>query len=124
MTTGTLSLMLCGDVMTGRGIDQVLPHPSEATLYEPFVKSAIEYVRIAERANGPIRAPVPFEYVWGDALEALAERQPDVRIINLETAVTRSDRPNSEGLAPSRQASTSFIALGSTLMHATRKILY
>ncbi|MCR4281493.1 MAG: CapA family protein [Bauldia sp.] len=94
----SLSLMLCGDVMTGRGIDQVLPHPSEATLYEPYVKSAIEYVRIAERANGPIRAPVPFDYVWGDALEVLAERKPDVRIINLETAVTRSDRPWPKGI--------------------------
>ncbi len=25
----TIMLFLCGDVMTGRGIDQVLPHPSQ-----------------------------------------------------------------------------------------------
>jgi len=25
----SLTLFLCGDVMTGRGIDQVLPHPSD-----------------------------------------------------------------------------------------------
>ncbi len=25
---GLLTLFLCGDVMTGRGVDQVLPHPA------------------------------------------------------------------------------------------------
>ncbi|MGR9037177.1 MAG: twin-arginine translocation signal domain-containing protein, partial [Gammaproteobacteria bacterium] len=25
----TMTLFLCGDVMTGRGIDQVLPHPGD-----------------------------------------------------------------------------------------------
>ena len=28
-TDNLLTLFLCGDVMTGRGIDQVLPYPSE-----------------------------------------------------------------------------------------------
>ena len=31
----TISLFLCGDVMTGRGIDQVLPYPVRPVLYEP-----------------------------------------------------------------------------------------
>lgn len=31
----TVTLFLCGDVMTGRGIDQILPHPSAPQLYEP-----------------------------------------------------------------------------------------
>jgi len=53
-TEQNISLALCGDVMTGRGIDQVLPHPSEPRLYEPAMKSAIEYVRLAESVNGPI----------------------------------------------------------------------
>jgi len=26
---GLLTLFLCGDVMTGRGVDQVLPHPGD-----------------------------------------------------------------------------------------------
>ena len=30
-----ITLFLCGDVMTGRGIDQVLPHPADPSLYEP-----------------------------------------------------------------------------------------
>ena len=32
-----------------------------------------------------------FAYIWGDALAELERTKPDVRIINLETAVTRSD---------------------------------
>jgi poly-gamma-glutamate synthesis protein (capsule biosynthesis protein) len=34
---------------------------------------------------------VDFSYIWGDALKAFARLAPDVRIINLETAVTTSD---------------------------------
>jgi poly-gamma-glutamate synthesis protein (capsule biosynthesis protein) len=90
-TVHPVTLFLCGDVMTGRGIDQVLPHPSAPALYEAYIRSAVGYVRIAERANGRIPKPVSFDYVWGDALEALRETAPDARIVNLETAVTRSD---------------------------------
>jgi poly-gamma-glutamate capsule biosynthesis protein CapA/YwtB (metallophosphatase superfamily) len=43
---------MCGDVMTGRGIDQMLPNPSEPTLYEPYMKSARGYVTLAEEING------------------------------------------------------------------------
>jgi poly-gamma-glutamate capsule biosynthesis protein CapA/YwtB (metallophosphatase superfamily) len=38
-----------------------------------------------------IPKPVDFDYIWGDALEILAHRAPDASIINLETALTRSD---------------------------------
>ena len=85
-----ITLFLCGDVMTGRGIDQVLPHPSDPVLYEPYVNNAIGYVDLAEMANGPMAKPVDFSYIWGDALEELARVSPDVRIINLETSVTTS----------------------------------
>ena len=33
----SIRLFLCGDVMTGRGIDQVLPHPADPTLHEPYI---------------------------------------------------------------------------------------
>lgn len=88
-----LTLFLCGDVMTGRGIDQVLPHPSDPRLYEPWVSDAGTYVRLAEAANGPIPRPVGPAYVWGDALAILNATDPDVRLVNLETAVTRSGTP-------------------------------
>jgi poly-gamma-glutamate synthesis protein (capsule biosynthesis protein) len=90
---GAVTLFLCGDVMTGRGIDQVLPHPVAPRLYEPYVNSALTYVELAERANGPIPRPADFAYVWGDGLEALARAGPDARIVNLETAITASDAP-------------------------------
>ncbi len=99
MTAGpTITLMLAGDVMTGRGIDQVLPHPSEPALHESWARSATEYVELAERANGPIKRPVAFDYVWGDALDAIEDGRPDVRIVNLETAVTLADVPCPKGI--------------------------
>ncbi|HUL94129.1 MAG TPA: CapA family protein [Burkholderiales bacterium] len=86
-----VTLFLCGDVMTGRGIDQILPHPVEPQLFEPYMRSAIGYVKLAEEAAGPLPKPVDFSYVWGDALAELDRVRPDARIINLETAVTTSD---------------------------------
>jgi len=86
-----ITLFLCGDVMTGRGIDQILIHPSDPQIYEPYVRNAYSYVELAERMNGPIPSPVDFSYIWGDALEELERITPDVRIINLETAITRSN---------------------------------
>jgi poly-gamma-glutamate synthesis protein (capsule biosynthesis protein) len=86
-----ITIFLCGDVMTGRGIDQVLPHPGDPRLYEPYMKTALGYVQLAAKANGPIPGRVDFSYVWGDALDVFAWAAPDVRIVNLETAVTTSD---------------------------------
>jgi poly-gamma-glutamate synthesis protein (capsule biosynthesis protein) len=55
------------------------------------MKSAKGYVQIAEEANGPIPRPTAFSYIWGDALEELERRKPDLRLINLETSVTASN---------------------------------
>jgi poly-gamma-glutamate synthesis protein (capsule biosynthesis protein) len=82
---------MCGDVMTGRGIDQVLPTPSDPRLHESYVKNANRYVELAQSVSGPFPKPVNFSYPWGDALDELDRVMPDVRIINLETAVTASD---------------------------------
>lgn len=87
-----ITIFLCGDVMTGRGIDQALPHPGDPTLQEAVVKDARRYVNLAERVNGPIFRPLDFDSVWGDALQELQRTAPDVRIINLETSVTQSER--------------------------------
>jgi len=88
---GRIVLMLAGDVMTGRGVDQVLAHASAPALHESYLHDARDYVRLAERVNGPIRAPVPAVYPWGDALAEIERVAPDLRIVNLETAVTTSD---------------------------------
>ena len=86
-----VSLFLCGDVMTGRGIDQVLAHPSPPRIYEPYMTSALGYVELAEEKSGRIGQPVGFDYVWGDALGEMETRAPDSRIVNLETSVTTSE---------------------------------
>jgi poly-gamma-glutamate synthesis protein (capsule biosynthesis protein) len=86
-----MRIFLSGDVMLGRGIDQVLPHPCGPELHESCIGSALDYVRLAENANGPIPSPVDSAYVWGAALEEFDRRQPDARIINLETCITRSN---------------------------------
>jgi poly-gamma-glutamate capsule biosynthesis protein CapA/YwtB (metallophosphatase superfamily) len=86
-----VTVFLCGDVMTGRGIDQILPHPGSPVLYEPFMKSAVGYITLAEDISGPIPRKVDFNYIWGDSLKVLEEMNPDFRIINLETSITRSD---------------------------------
>src|SRR6516225_3152607 len=84
-------LFLCGDVMCGRGIDQVLTHPCSPEIYEDYMRSAENYVLLAEQTNGLIPRRNEPSYVWGAALEQLARIQPDARVINLETAVTRSN---------------------------------
>ncbi len=88
-----IRLFLCGDAMTGRGIDQALPHPVSPVLYEPYVRDAQEYVDLAEKANGPIRRPVTFDYIWGDVLQELDRAEVNLRIINLETAITSAETP-------------------------------
>jgi poly-gamma-glutamate synthesis protein (capsule biosynthesis protein) len=79
--------------MTGRGIDQILPHPAAPELFEPVVRDARDYVALAERRNGPIPRPVDFDYIWGQSLEELDRRRPVARIINLETSVTDDGMP-------------------------------
>ncbi|MDN3520156.1 CapA family protein [Halomonas ramblicola] len=87
----TVTLALAGDVMLGRGIDQVLSHSVSPELHEPYVRDARDYVRLAEHTNGPIPRPVDPAYPWGEALAEL--REATRRLINLETAVTTSPAP-------------------------------
>lgn len=88
-----VTLFVCGDVMLGRGIDQILAEPSDPVLYEPNMDDARDYISIAERVSGPIPRGVPPEYPWGDALAVLDARRPDARIVNLETSITRRGTP-------------------------------
>jgi len=97
LANGLVTLFLSGDVMLGRGVDQILPHPGDPELREDYVRDARGYVRLAERAHGPVPAPAGFAWPWGDALAVLGEAAPDARVINLETSVTRSG-----GFAPGK----------------------
>jgi poly-gamma-glutamate synthesis protein (capsule biosynthesis protein) len=83
---------MCGDVMTGRGLDQILSQPVDPVLFEPRVHDARDYVSLAESAHGRITRPVRDDYIWGEALQEWDRVQPHLRIVNLETAITTSDR--------------------------------
>lgn len=93
----TVTLALCGDVMTGRGIDQILAEPSDPILYEPGVGSALAYVELAEALHGPIPRGAAAGYVWGDALDRL-RAGPALRIVNLETSITVSTHALAKGI--------------------------
>ena len=93
-----IRLFLCGDVMLGRGIDQVLRQPCNPALHEDHVTSALDYVHLAETAKGPIPRGASASYVWGAALDELSFAKPDLRIINLETSITRSEDYEPKGI--------------------------
>ncbi len=85
---GRVTIFLGGDVMTGRGVDQILAHPGDPRLWEPAMRDARAYVRLAEEANGPFPQPVDDRWPWGDALELLDRYGAQVRLVNLETSIT------------------------------------
>ncbi|MGW8554717.1 CapA family protein [Streptomyces tubercidicus] len=93
-----LTLFLCGDVMLGRGVDQILPHPGDPALREGYLRDARAYVELAAARNGPIPYPAGFSWPWGDALEVLDEAVPTARVLNLETSITRY-----AGFAPEKE---------------------
>src|SRR5437016_8744894 len=90
--------VLTGDVMLGRGVDQIFPHPGDPRLYEVSIRDARDYVALAERAHGPIPRRVDEAYVWGDALAALRATPPHARIVNLETSITTSENFSPKGI--------------------------
>lgn len=91
-------LCLCGDVMSGHGIDPLLPPdvPAEA---DRGVRAALDYVRDAVNARDlapsvpPLPRPVCFDYPWGDALPLLRRERPDLRLVNLGLPITARDCP-------------------------------
>ncbi len=91
MQSPYITIFLCGDVMTGRGIDQVLPYPNDPVIFEPYVRDARRYVELAAMSNGPIPHRMGFSSIWGDALAILELLAPDVRMVNLETSVSTCD---------------------------------
>lgn len=88
---GDLLLVLAGDVMTGRGIDQVLAAPGSPRLVEEYVRDARAYVDLAERVSGPVPRAVEPAWPWGDVLQAMTAEGPGIVVMNLETSVTTSE---------------------------------
>ena len=88
----TTTLLLGGDVMTGRGIAQVLARRPGRSVEETDDVEAVRLVRLAEQLNGPVPIPVSPRYVWGEALEEIQRAEPDAFIVALETAVKTSEQ--------------------------------
>lgn len=86
-------LALGGDVMIGRGIDQIMHHPGDPELHEGWARSALRYVELAEARSGPVPRGVDPSYVWGDSLARLADAAVDIRVVNLETSLTARGDP-------------------------------
>jgi poly-gamma-glutamate synthesis protein (capsule biosynthesis protein) len=98
MAGNAVTIFLAGDVMTGRGVDQILAHPSAPALHERYVGDAREYVRLAEAISGPVPRGVAPDYIWGDALAEWKRVAPAVRVVNLETSITRCDQHEPKGI--------------------------
>lgn len=88
----SVHLALAGDVMLGRGVDQLWSSCSKPLLHERVVRDARQYVAMAEQRHGVIAKPVDHAYPWGEALAALLHPSSQITLVNLESAITRSDQ--------------------------------
>jgi poly-gamma-glutamate synthesis protein (capsule biosynthesis protein) len=77
---------LAGDVLVGRGIDQILTHPGDPTIHEPWLRSTLQYVDLAELQSGPLPQGVDPDYIWGDMLERLDAQAPMAFIVKNPSA--------------------------------------
>jgi poly-gamma-glutamate synthesis protein (capsule biosynthesis protein) len=89
----TLKLVLGGDLMLGRGIDQLMPRHCDPALHEAMVRDARHYVQLTERRHGAVPAPFSPATAWGASMGWMQRFNPELRLVNLETAITLSDRP-------------------------------
>lgn len=86
-----MRLFLGGDVMLGRALDALMPHPSDPRPLEGSTSSPKAHLSLIESARGKMMRPLAPESVWNDLLPDLRSTQIDLRLINLECAITTSD---------------------------------
>ena len=86
-----IRLLLGGDVMLGRALDQALEHPGDPRLREPLIEDARDYLALAERKSGQLGLPLGPAEPWGELLPLIDAEDPDHWIINLETSITYSE---------------------------------
>lgn len=86
-----MRLFLGGDVMLGRALDALMPHPSDPRPLEGSTSSPKAHLSLIESARGKMMRPLAPESVWNDLLPDLRSTQIDLRLINLECAITTSE---------------------------------
>lgn len=92
-TMNQIRLFLAGDFMPGRGVDAVMPVPCPRELREGFCKDAFDYARLAEQKQKRRFADtkkVSARDVLGEVAKVIESYEPHVRMINLETSVTKN----------------------------------
>lgn len=70
MAPSPLRLLLGGDVLLGRGLDQCMASHCDPVLHEPYVRDARYYVELAERCHGPIATLMVAADPWGGGAAA------------------------------------------------------
>ncbi len=91
-SSSVVRLFLAGDFMPGRGIDAVMPRPCPLEIREGFCTSSIEYARLAERKHKkrfPDHQTLSARDVLGEASKLIERYEPHVKLINIETSVTK-----------------------------------
>ena len=85
------TIFCCGDVMIGRGIDQILKYKSDSKLYESYLSDAKDYVPDVMKLYTKNNKYVSDTYVWGNLLKEILFVNSDLKLINLETSITDSN---------------------------------
>ena len=93
-SASTVTLFLCGDVMLGRGIDQILA-PGRSASRRALCQIGDDLCRACGTVNGPIPRTVDYAYVWGDALSDWIAEAPD-----RGSSISRPASPTAMTLAP------------------------
>ncbi len=84
----SVRLFLGGDVMTGRGVDQLFATHNEGDFNKPDAVSARQYLEWSALMHGAEIRPLRHDYIWGAALSVFDTVRPDFRLVNLETSIT------------------------------------
>jgi poly-gamma-glutamate synthesis protein (capsule biosynthesis protein) len=87
-TSDCLRIFLGGDVMTGRAIDQLFHTHNADGFGKPKDIPAQQYLVASAKLNGAEILPLSHDYIWGVALSILDNANVDLRLVNLETAIT------------------------------------
>ena len=88
-----LTIFLCGDVMLGRAVDQIFQFKTDPRLYETVNNDAKQYLPLKMLRYAKKNHYVGYDYIWGPLLKSPFYTNADLKIINLETSITHSQKP-------------------------------